>query len=199
MRTATKKAAGSTSNGRKSPGKRLGIKKHEGTMIKAGNIIVRQRGTNVHPGLNVGRVARSPRTPPPLLGRTHLPLRHGSRPAIIITLSHSSVVALHWHVADRLTHSRGGQVGMGKDHTLFALTAGRVKFTRQQVSYDGRVCVPPCRPRRALLPAFGSFLLPGLHRFQISCASHKTHCRQSLAFCALHLTRPLSPASLLCA
>merc|ERR1719272_1004392 len=53
-RNATKKAGGSTNNGRKTAGKRLGIKKHNGTAVIAGNIIVRQRGTNVHPGLNVG-------------------------------------------------------------------------------------------------------------------------------------------------
>lgn len=53
VRTATKKAGGSSKNGRKSAGRRLGIKKHEGAHVLAGNIIVRQRGTNVHPGFNV--------------------------------------------------------------------------------------------------------------------------------------------------
>ena len=51
---STKKGGGSSSNGRDSAGKRLGIKKFGGQSVKAGNIIVRQRGTSVHPGLNVG-------------------------------------------------------------------------------------------------------------------------------------------------
>ncbi len=68
---AHKKAGGSTRNGRDSESKRLGVKKYGGEAIVAGNIIVRQRGTKVHPGVNVG---------------------------------------------------------MGKDHTLFALSDGEVKF-----------------------------------------------------------------------
>jgi large subunit ribosomal protein L27 len=51
---ATKKAGGSTKNGRDSIGRRLGVKKFGGEIVKAGNILVRQRGTNYHPGLNVG-------------------------------------------------------------------------------------------------------------------------------------------------
>ncbi|MFN7710767.1 MAG: 50S ribosomal protein L27 [Holosporales bacterium] len=70
---ATKKAGGSSRNGRDSEGRRLGVKKFGGESVLAGNIIVRQRGTKVHPGVNVG---------------------------------------------------------MGKDHTLFALTEGQVKFHR---------------------------------------------------------------------
>lgn len=68
---AHKKAGGSTRNGRDSQSKRLGVKKFGGEVVKAGNIIIRQRGTAYHPGANVG---------------------------------------------------------MGKDHTLFALVAGKVKF-----------------------------------------------------------------------
>ena len=68
---AHKKAGGSSRNGRDSDGRRLGVKKFGGEAVVAGNIIVRQRGTNFHPGHNVG---------------------------------------------------------MGKDHTLFALTDGSVKF-----------------------------------------------------------------------
>ena len=68
---AHKKAGGSSRNGRDSQSKRLGVKKFGGEAVVAGNIIVRQRGTNFHPGHNVG---------------------------------------------------------MGKDHTLFALTDGSVKF-----------------------------------------------------------------------
>ncbi len=68
---AHKKGMGSTRNGRDSNSKRLGVKVYGGQLVKAGAIIVRQRGTKVHPGENVG---------------------------------------------------------MGKDDTLFALTAGAVKF-----------------------------------------------------------------------
>ncbi|MBL7837274.1 MAG: 50S ribosomal protein L27 [Bacteroidetes bacterium] len=70
---AHKKGAGSSKNGRESHSKRLGVKIYGGQTIKAGNIIVRQRGTKHHPSENVG---------------------------------------------------------MGKDHTLFALTDGIVKFTK---------------------------------------------------------------------
>lgn len=50
-----KKAGGSTRNGRDSNSKRLGVKKYGGQVVLAGNILVRQRGTKFHPGLNVGR------------------------------------------------------------------------------------------------------------------------------------------------
>ena len=68
---AHKKAGGSSRNGRDSAGQRLGVKKFGSEAVLAGNIIVRQRGTKWHPGVNVG---------------------------------------------------------MGKDHTLFALTEGHVRF-----------------------------------------------------------------------
>jgi large subunit ribosomal protein L27 len=71
---AHKKAGGSSRNGRDSAGRRLGVKKFGGESVLAGNIIVRQRGTCVHPGANVG---------------------------------------------------------IGKDHTLFALIPGHVKFFRK--------------------------------------------------------------------
>ena len=51
---AHKKGQGSTSNGRDSIGKRLGVKRYGGQAVKAGEIIVRQRGTTFHPGKNVG-------------------------------------------------------------------------------------------------------------------------------------------------
>lgn len=70
---AHKKAGGSSRNGRDTAGRRLGVKKFGGEAVIAGNIIVRQRGTKVYPGDNVG---------------------------------------------------------MGKDHTLFAKTDGNVKFTK---------------------------------------------------------------------
>jgi large subunit ribosomal protein L27 len=75
---ATKKGGGSTDNGRDSAGRRLGVKISDGQSISTGSIIVRQRGTKVHPGSNVG---------------------------------------------------------IGKDHTLFALSDGVVKFYR---SYGNR-------------------------------------------------------------
>lgn len=68
---ATKKAGGSSKNGRDSAGRRLGAKKSDGQAVIPGNIIVRQRGTKIRPGKNVG---------------------------------------------------------MGKDHTLFALTEGKVEY-----------------------------------------------------------------------
>ena len=49
-----KKGTGSTRNGRDSESKRLGVKRHDGVIVKAGNILVRQRGTHFHPGTNVG-------------------------------------------------------------------------------------------------------------------------------------------------
>ncbi|MGD8407470.1 MAG: 50S ribosomal protein L27 [Thiohalophilus sp.] len=52
---AHKKAGGSTRNGRDSQSKRLGVKRYGGQLVKAGNILVRQRGTKVHPGVNVGK------------------------------------------------------------------------------------------------------------------------------------------------
>ena len=69
---AHKKAGGSSRNGRDSAGRRLGVKKFGGQEVIGGNIIIRQRGTRVYPGANVG---------------------------------------------------------IGKDHTLFALTEGHVSFT----------------------------------------------------------------------
>ena len=52
---AHKKGGGSTKNGRDSNSKRLGAKRADGQFVLAGNILVRQRGTKIHPGLNVGR------------------------------------------------------------------------------------------------------------------------------------------------
>ena len=72
---AHKKGAGSSRNGRDSRGKRLGVKLFGGQTVKAGNIIVRQRGTKHNPGLNVG---------------------------------------------------------LGRDHTLFALTDGEVEFKKRK-------------------------------------------------------------------
>ena len=52
---ATKKAGGSSRNGRDSAGRRLGVKRYGGQIVMPGNIIVRQRGTKIHPGEHVGR------------------------------------------------------------------------------------------------------------------------------------------------
>ena len=52
---AHKKGVGSTKNGRDSESKRLGVKRADGQFVLAGNILVKQRGTKIHPGVNVGR------------------------------------------------------------------------------------------------------------------------------------------------
>lgn len=52
---AHKKGTGSTRNGRDSNAKRLGVKRYGGQSVLAGNILIRQRGTKIHPGSNVGR------------------------------------------------------------------------------------------------------------------------------------------------
>ncbi len=52
---AHKKGLGSTKNGRDSKAKRLGVKRFDGQLVTAGSILVRQRGTHIHPGDNVGR------------------------------------------------------------------------------------------------------------------------------------------------
>ena len=52
---AHKKGVGSTKNGRDSEAKRLGVKRTDGQYVLGGNIIVRQRGTHIHPGVNVGK------------------------------------------------------------------------------------------------------------------------------------------------
>ncbi len=52
---AHKKGGGSTKNGRDSESKRLGVKRGDGQFVLAGNVLVRQRGTHIHPGANVGK------------------------------------------------------------------------------------------------------------------------------------------------
>lgn len=52
---ASKKGVGSSRNGRDSEGKRLGVKRGDGQYVLSGNILVRQRGTKIHPGNNVGK------------------------------------------------------------------------------------------------------------------------------------------------
>ncbi len=51
---ASKKGVGSSKNGRESHSKRLGVKRSDGQFVLAGNILMRQRGTKIHPGVNVG-------------------------------------------------------------------------------------------------------------------------------------------------
>ncbi|MFT6579615.1 MAG: 50S ribosomal protein L27 [Alphaproteobacteria bacterium] len=82
---AHKKAGGSSRNGRDTAGRRLGVKKYGGEVVVPGNIIIRQRGTKVHPGDNVG---------------------------------------------------------MGRDHTLFALTDGNVQFHKTRLRTTVSI-VPP--------------------------------------------------------
>jgi large subunit ribosomal protein L27 len=52
---AHKKGQGSTSNGRDSNAQRLGVKRYDGEVVRAGNILIRQRGTKIHPAKNVGK------------------------------------------------------------------------------------------------------------------------------------------------
>lgn len=52
---AHKKGVGSSRNGRDSNAKRLGVKRHDGQVVTAGSILIRQRGTKIHPGINVGK------------------------------------------------------------------------------------------------------------------------------------------------
>jgi large subunit ribosomal protein L27 len=52
---AHKKGVGSSRNGRDSNAKRLGVKRHDGQVVTAGSILIRQRGTRIHPGINVGK------------------------------------------------------------------------------------------------------------------------------------------------
>jgi large subunit ribosomal protein L27 len=83
---AHKKAGGSSRNGRDSQSKRLGVKRYGGELVNAGTIILRQRGTQVHPGTNVG---------------------------------------------------------IGRDHTLFAKVTGHVRFAQKGPDNDQTVSIVP--------------------------------------------------------
>ena len=85
---AHKKAGGSSRNGRDSESKRLGLKAYGGELVNAGTIIVRQRGTQFHPGINVG---------------------------------------------------------IGKDHTLFATATGHVKFSEHGPKSKSTVSIEPAK------------------------------------------------------
>lgn len=102
VRNATKKAGGSTNNGRDSAGRRLGIKVWPGTVAKAGGIIVRQRGKKV--------------------GKSYALLRLFIL-FYLISCSRNSSHLVHQFLV-------GNNVGMGNDHTIFALAAGRVRMER---------------------------------------------------------------------
>ena len=67
------KGGGSTRNGRDCQAQRLGVKVFDGTAVRAGAIIVRQRGTHFHPGENVGRAATTPCSPPPTASQVRGP------------------------------------------------------------------------------------------------------------------------------
>jgi len=99
---ATKKAGGSSRNGRDSAGRRLGVKKFGGEKVISGNIIVRQRGTKFHPGDNVG------------IGKDHT-----------IFATSEGKVTFKFHPGDN--------VGIGKDHTIFATSEGKVTFKKTRV------------------------------------------------------------------
>jgi large subunit ribosomal protein L27 len=92
---AHKKSGGSSRNGRDSPGQYLGVKLFGGQLVRAGNILVRQRGTKFHPGDNVG---------------------------------------------------------MGKDHTLFATADGKIKFSRGRSDRQFIAIVAEPSAPRAKLP-----------------------------------------------
>ena len=82
---AHKKGVGSTRNGRDSQSQRLGVKRYGGQIVRAGNILVRQRGTKFHPGNNVGKDARI---------ESHLPwvgdLKHPAHGKVTATLPTAS-------------------------------------------------------------------------------------------------------------
>src|SRR5690625_725198 len=97
---ATKKGASSTRNGRDSNAQFLGVKRFGGQVVNAGEILIRQRGTKIHPGNNVGRG-----TDDTLLAQTAGAVQYGSRRG-----------------------RTGCHPCRDKDDTLFALTAGAVQY-----------------------------------------------------------------------
>ncbi len=113
---AHKKGASSSRNGRESNPQSLGVKTFGGEAVVAGNSLVRQRGTNVHPGPNVG------------IGKDHT-LFALAQSLGVKTFGGEAVVAGNSLVRQRGTNVHPGpNVGIGKDHTLFALADGQVKF-----------------------------------------------------------------------
>ena len=82
---AHKKGVGSSRNGRDSESKRLGVKKYDGQMVTAGNIIVRQRGTKIHPGTMSAWVVMIPFLPP-LTDWLNTSARAGTKNRLAFTL-----------------------------------------------------------------------------------------------------------------
>ncbi|TEU00549.1 MAG: 50S ribosomal protein L27 [Dehalococcoidia bacterium] len=81
---AHKKSSGSAKNGRDSQSKRLGVKRYDGELVLPGTIIVRQRGTRIHPGVNVG-MGRDFTIFASVLGRVKFqPFRKGGRKKVSI-------------------------------------------------------------------------------------------------------------------
>ena len=121
---AHKKGVGSTRNGRDSEAKRLGVKRGDGQFVLAGNILVRQRGTHIHPGVNVGKGSDD----------TLFALKSGKVKFERLGVKRGDgqfVLAGNILVRQRGTHIHPGvNVGKGSDDTLFALKDGKVKFER---------------------------------------------------------------------
>lgn len=80
---ARKKGAGVAKNGRDSPGKRLGVKRFDGELVNIGTILVRQRGTTIHPGLNVG-LAKDYTLYALTSGRVKFGYRHGGKRVVSV-------------------------------------------------------------------------------------------------------------------
>lgn len=116
IRTATKRGGGSTKNNRSSAGRRLGVKRFSDQLVKAGEILVRQRGTSWYPGQHVCCILRG---------------RRASCLCVFETLTILRLAVLYLPT---------NQVGMGKDHTLFALEPGYVRFhTNDSTGTAGRI------------------------------------------------------------
>ena len=139
---AHKKGVGSSKNGRESESKRLGVKLFGGQFAKAGNIIVRQRGTVHNAGENVGM--GKDHTLFALVDGTVSFCKKGvgsskngreseSKRLGIKLFGGQFAKAGNIIVRQRGTvHNAGENVGMGKDHTLFALVDGTVVFTKKR-------------------------------------------------------------------
>jgi large subunit ribosomal protein L27 len=83
---AHKKSGGASRNGRDSESKRLGVKRFDGQVVKAGEVIVRQRGTKVHPGFNVG-LGRDYTIFAKINGVVKFEIRHGKKVVSVYPVS----------------------------------------------------------------------------------------------------------------
>ena len=90
---AHKKGVGSSRNGRDSNSQRLGVKAYGGELVHAGSIIVRQRGTQFHPGVNVGR-GKDDTLFAKVHGRVEFKLSKGRRTIAIVPLTEEEIAAL---------------------------------------------------------------------------------------------------------